>query len=313
MRASIIIPTRGRGAELRVLLRSLRAQSVPLEVLVMDDGDSDETKALVETTFPEVTYHRLGFSKGPTFQRNRGIELASCPICFPFDDDTELPHPRTIEQTLSEFDDPRIGAVGLPFINVRQDQVVRQRAPGEEGTYLIHAFVGAAHAVRRNVFLSVGGYREHFFYMGEEGDLCIRMLQAGHVTIAGRADVMHHFESPRRSMARADFYGRRNDILFVWHNAPLLPMAAHLPGTTVRGLIWAMTVGRYRDMLRGAASGYLNCAICWHERQPVGRDIYALHRRLKRNVFTELTSVEAVLHEIAPRAVAAEGPVRSMA
>ena len=83
--------------------------------------------------------------------------------------------------------------------------------------HVVHAFVGAAHAVRRDVFLKVGGYREHFFFMGEEGDLCLRMMQAGYVTRLGRADPIYHLESSRRDLSRAGFSGRRNDILFAWH------------------------------------------------------------------------------------------------
>ncbi len=74
---SVVIPTRSRGAEIADLLRSLRAQTASLEVLVMDDGASDETRQIIETDFPEVSYHRLGYSQGPAFQRNRGIELVA--------------------------------------------------------------------------------------------------------------------------------------------------------------------------------------------------------------------------------------------
>ncbi len=292
IRASVVIPTRNRDDELKVLLISVRAQTVPLEVLVMDDGASDETRYLIESEFPEVAYHRLGYSKGPAFQRNRGVELARSNIVFPFDDDTELPSPRTIEQTIAAFDDPRVGAVGMPYVNLRLDDIVRQRAPGQDGNYLIHAFVGAAHALRRDVFLSLGGYREHFFYMGEEGDFCVRLLQAGYITIAGRADIMHHYESPRRSLARADYYGRRNDILFVWHNAPLPAMAFHLPTTAINGIFFALTERRYRNMLRGAAAGWVNCATRFSDREPVDPDIYALYRLLKHRVFTPLDQVE---------------------
>src|SRR5438045_1967845 len=98
-KASAVIPTRGRVPELTVLLHALCAQTAPVEIIVMDDGASDETRHLIETEFPQVIYRRIGDGRGPTFQRNRGIELASNNIVFPLDDDTELPSPHTIEQT----------------------------------------------------------------------------------------------------------------------------------------------------------------------------------------------------------------------
>ena len=90
---------------------------------------------------------------------------------FSVDDDTLFVSKNTVEQTLNEFCDSQIGAVGIPYINVRQDRRIQQRAPESKGIYLTFAFVGAAHAVRREIFLKVGGFREQLFIMGEEGDL----------------------------------------------------------------------------------------------------------------------------------------------
>jgi hypothetical protein len=46
--------------------------------------------------------------------------------------------------------------------------------------------------------------------MGEEGDLCLRMLATGYVTRLGCAEPLHHFESPLRGFSRADYCGRRS-------------------------------------------------------------------------------------------------------
>ena len=291
-KASVVIPTRNRVVELTTLLLSLRSQTVPLEILVMDDGANDETKNLVECKFPEVSYYRIGFDKGPTFQRNRGIELATNNIVFPLDDDTELQHSTTIEQTLAEFGDSRVAAVGIPYVNTYQDAIVRQKAPGTAGIYLLHAFIGAAHALRRDVFLRLGGYREHYFYMGEEGDLCLRMLEAGFLTVAGRAAPIRHLESVNRSMARAEYYGRRNDILFVWYNAPFPLMPVHLIGTAIKGFLWSIRVRRPRYMWKGAAAGFWSCLKCWRARAPVMRRTYSLFRHLKQNEITPLSEVD---------------------
>ena len=123
--ASVVIPTRNRVEELRALIRSALGQTVPVEVMVMDDGASPEVADMIQREFPQVRYHSLGTGRGPAFQRNRGIELATAPIVFPLDDDTVIVSPRTVAQTLAEFDHPRVAAVGIPFINIRLDQEVR--------------------------------------------------------------------------------------------------------------------------------------------------------------------------------------------
>jgi GT2 family glycosyltransferase len=292
--ASFVIPTRKRVDELRDLLLSVLAQTVPVEVLVMDDGDSPATAEMLRTEFPSVKHFRLGYGRGPAFQRNRGIELASNPIVFPVDDDTLFPSPHTVAQTLKEFENPRVAAVGIPFINVRQDDVIQQRAPNS-ALNVVHAFVGAAHAVRRDIFNRIGGYREHFFYMGEEGDLCLRLLDAGYVTILGSADAIHHFESPHRDFALANRCGRRNDILFAWHNVPLAYFPFHLAATTLNGMIAGVKAHHPLRMLKGTVDGYLMSIRHWRERRPVSARIYRLQRHLKKYGARPLAEIEGRL------------------
>lgn len=288
------MPTRNRREELRALLISAQKQTLPLEMLVMDDGCSDGTAEMLRTEFPTVKLHQLASERGPAFQRNRGIELATANIVFPLDDDTVFVSPQTAAQTLAEFSAPRIAAVGIPFINIRQDCVVQQRAPSV-GAFAVHAFVGAAHAVRRDVFLKLGGYREHFFYMGEEGDLCLRMMEAGYVTMLGRADPIHHLESPSRNLSRAGFSGRRNDILFCWHNVPMPYLPLQLLGTTLNGLRSAVGSSCLWPMLKGLVSGYASCFQRWNERAPASAVIYRLHRSLKKRGPQLLSQVEKQL------------------
>jgi GT2 family glycosyltransferase len=282
MNASIVIPSCNRIAELRALLYSCLKQTVPVEIIVVDDAANDEIQRMVLEEFAGVRYYRLGKAKGPAFQRNRGIELANNEIVFPVDDDSLFVSRKTVEQTLAEFNHARIGAVGIPYININQDQRVLQSSPCDGAIHVTHSFVGAAHAVRRDVFLHLGGFREHFFYMGEESDLCLRMLSAGYVTRLGNADPIHHVESPRRNMSRASFSGRRNDIRFAWHNVPLPEFPLHLAGTTFNGFKAAFTQGWFRSMVSGTAAGYADLFRRWHERQPVPRDTYRLHRALKK-------------------------------
>ena len=236
-RASFVIPTRGRVELVVDLVKSIERQTTPTEVLIMDDGGSSELADMLRRDFPAVQYHSLGTGRGPGFQRNRGIELATADAVFAIDDDTVLPSANTVQQTLAEFSDPRIAAVAIPYANVRYETLIRHRAPDQASVWVNHAFTGASHAVRRSAFLEAGGYREHFFYMGEEGDLCLRLLNRGYVVRVGAADPIHHLESPLRNSALADFCGRRNDLAFAWHNVPSSRLPLHLLGTTRAHLV----------------------------------------------------------------------------
>ena len=255
--ASVVIPTFNRKDFLRKAITTSLAQTVRVEVIVLDDGSTDGTVEMMAREFPAIRFEQHHGPNGPSFLRNRGSELASAPILFPIDDDSEFVSTQTIAQTLKEFDHPRVGAVGIPFINVRVDQTVNQKATAQGPMQVVQAYVGASHAVRRDVFLKLGGYRAQLFYMGEEGDFCIRMLNAGYVVRLGLADPIHHHESVNRSTFRADFYGRRNNVLFAAHNVPLLQVIPHVVATTVNGLRFGLHVHRFGRMARGLASGWV--------------------------------------------------------
>lgn len=294
--ATLVIPTKNRWPDLQRALQSALTQTVPLEIIVLDDGSTDGSATKVKEAYPQI---RLivceGPSRGPTVRRNQGVELASTPIVFSMDDDAELVSPRTIEQTLAEFDEPRVGIVGIPYIDVQKDQVVRQRTPETSRIMLSEAFVGAAYAVRRAPYLAVGGYREQWFQYGEEGDLSIRMLARGYVVRLGRADPVHHHESPRRHVGRMLALYRRNDVLFAWHNVPWPAFPMHLLGTTLKGLWFGLHAGCLWSSAKGIAKGYADIFRYWSKRVPVPRAVYRLSRRLRKQGPLALDSIQAEL------------------
>jgi hypothetical protein len=99
-------------------------------------------------------------------------------VVFSLDDDAVFSSPLVVEQTLRDFSHPRIGAVAIPYIEPHKANKEMQRAPTREDVWITASYIGTAHAVRRDVFLALGGYREHLVHQGEEGDFCLRMLAA---------------------------------------------------------------------------------------------------------------------------------------
>jgi glycosyltransferase involved in cell wall biosynthesis len=290
--ASLVIPTCNRKAELRALLCSAQKQTASLEIIVMDDGSTDGTAEMMRDEFSGVSYERFPGPNGPSFLRNRGAQRTDATILFFLDDDSVLTSPRTVEQTLAEFDHPRVAAIAIPYINVRYDGRVWQCAPTSADRWVTYAFVGAAHAIRRDIFLEIGGYREHFVYMGEESDFCLRLLEKGYVTCLGRADPIHHLESPRRDNALADRCGRRNDVLFAWQNVPWSTLPLHLAATTVNGILSGIRSRHFLRMLQGTLSGYAGFLSGRYNRKPVPKEIYHLHRRLKKRGPQKLREIE---------------------
>jgi glycosyltransferase involved in cell wall biosynthesis len=273
------------------------------EVLVMDDGSSDDTAEIVRSEFPAVRLVRSQISAGYIVQRNRAALLAGGEVIFSIDDDAIFTSPLTVAQTLQEFNDPRVGAVAIPYLEPRKSSMLHQQAPSPEGVFVTDDFIGTAHAVRKNVFLQLGGYREFLVHQGEEMDFCIRMLAGGRVVRLGRGDVIHHLESPRRDFRRMDFYGRRNDVLFAWQNVPMPYFPAHLLATSVNGLWAGLKVGRSLKMLQGITAGWLGCVTQRYRRQPVPNSVYRIFRQLKKCGPIHLAEIDSLLPPPTPSQV----------
>jgi len=280
--ATVVITTKDRQADLKVAISSALGQTAPIEVLVLDDGSSDGTWDMVRREFPAVRIERSDRSLGYVVQRNRGALLASAPIIVSIDDDAAFSTATTIEAALKAFRNPHIGAVAIPYVDIRRGYTIKQAPPSCIGQYVVNSYVGTAHAVRRDLFLRLGGYRGFLFHQGEESDFCIRLLDAGYFVGLVKADPIYHFESPNRNVERMDVFGRRNDVLFAWYNVPLVDLPLHLLGTTMKGVWFGLWQGRLTPMLRGIWQGYRDIGRQLTKRQPVRRDTYRLSRKLKK-------------------------------
>lgn len=305
---TVVIITKNRVNDLRESIASALSQTAKPEVLVIDDASADGTYDVVHREFPQVRIIRSEQSLGYIVQRNRAAKLCTTPFFFSIDDDAVFSTPTVIEATLREFENPQVGAVAMPVLDVNRGPDVYCRAPDTAQTYVRYDYVGTAHALRRDVFLKLGGYREILIHQGEEEDFCIRLLDSGYVTVAGSAGPIHHFESPRRSWTRMDYFGARNKVLYAWHNVPFPHLPRHLAATTILTAMFSLKPARFLTRLRGVAGAYRVILTGKGRRQPVARATYEVSRQLKRHGPLPLSEIERMLSTAkAPRWLAPRG------
>lgn len=278
MKATVVIATKNRMECLQRAIRSVLSQTLFSELIVIDDGSTDETSRMITKEFPDVILFSHKISKGYISRRNESALLATGEFIFSIDDDAEFSTPYVMEQTLKDFSNSRVGAVAIPYIEPHKDDVLLQKAPDQEGVWCIDRFIGTAHAVRRDLFLKLGGYRENLIHQGEEGDFCIRMLDSGFFVRLGNSDPIIHHESPKRCYKRMDYYGCRNSILFLWQNAPLRFLPLYMLGTTWNCLKWTLIPARLMTRIKGLCSGFLSSFMA--QRKPVSVKTFQIWRSL---------------------------------
>ena len=293
--ASIVITTRNRKEQLACAITSALRQKGNVEVVVMDDGSTDGTYEMLERCFPQVVCHRTERNLGLIEQRNRAARLASGDIIISIDDDAEFGEDATVREVLADFDNPFVGAVAMPYVDVHYSSEVKQRAPSDDTTWIVSEYRGTAHAVRRELFLRLGGYHGYVYRQGEEGDYCQRMLDAGYVVRLGRSVPILHKESPKRDRTSIMQYAARNKVLWAWYNVPSIFLPVHLTATSAVVLTKDSRPGYRWASLRGLLLGSVAVLHEWSERQPVRWESYRLFRSLRKTGPLPFSAVEAVV------------------
>jgi glycosyltransferase involved in cell wall biosynthesis len=109
---SVVVATRNYGPYLAGALRSVLAQTrIDLEIIVIDDGSTDDTPAVVRPFLGDrrIHYHRTD-GLGQSRAKNLGILQARAPLIAFLDGDDEW-LPRKLELQLPLFANPAVGVV----------------------------------------------------------------------------------------------------------------------------------------------------------------------------------------------------------
>jgi glycosyltransferase involved in cell wall biosynthesis/LmbE family N-acetylglucosaminyl deacetylase len=131
--ASVIIPSHNHAAVVGEAITSALAQTIPVEVIIVDDGSTDATPEAVGVfaADPRVRYVRQPHS-GPSSARNLGITLARGAFVMFLDADDTI-EPAKLDRQIRAFD-PTIGWV-LCDVEIRDAAKRRTIRASEQYAY----------------------------------------------------------------------------------------------------------------------------------------------------------------------------------
>jgi glycosyltransferase involved in cell wall biosynthesis len=174
---SVIIPTYNRAATLSRAIESVINQTYPAkEILVMDDGSSDNTREVVEG-FPQVRYFYQE-NAGVSTARNKGAEIAAGEWLIFLDSDDEL-----MNHTLEKFSN---SIKANPTSKVFRCGLILFKNDKEYSYFLSNEiFVGqipGSFAISKTFFQGLGGYDQDLKF-GENTELFFRVGWSGEVPV----------------------------------------------------------------------------------------------------------------------------------
>ncbi|MBY8876175.1 bifunctional polysaccharide deacetylase/glycosyltransferase family 2 protein [Actinacidiphila acidipaludis] len=185
---SVIVPAYNEQECITNTLLSLAASDHPIEVVVVDDGSSDDTAALVEELdLPMVRLIRQPNSGKPA-ALNTGVAAASHDLIVMMDGDTVF-EPATVRELVQPFGDPRIGAVAGNAKVGNRDTLIGawQHIEYVMGFNLdrrmydvldcMPTIPGAVGAFRREALVQVGGMSDDT--LAEDTDVTMALHRAG--------------------------------------------------------------------------------------------------------------------------------------
>jgi cellulose synthase/poly-beta-1,6-N-acetylglucosamine synthase-like glycosyltransferase len=204
---TVVIPAYNEAKVIeRTILSVLASRGVEVEVLVVDDGSTDDTAEVVSRAFyfePRVKLIRLQ-NGGKARALNIGFERAMHDVVVALDADTIfLPH--TIVELARKFDDPRVAAVaGRAAVGNTQHfvsrwqaveyvlgQAIERRAWALLG--VVSVVPGAVGAWHRDAVIEVGGFGTDT--LAEDCDLCVTLQVSGY-RVAYAPDAVALTEAP---------------------------------------------------------------------------------------------------------------------
>ena len=306
--ASVVIPNWNGAHHLPVCLDALRAQTYsPLEVILVDNGSTDGSQALVTGQYPDVHLLALERNLGLTGGNNAGFRLAQGEILISLNNDTEAaPHfVEALVAALREHPAAGMAAAKMRLFDRRdhlhsagdgygRDGIPFNRGVWEkdEGQYdepgWIFGGCGGAVAYRRTMLDEIGSlgsiqgapFDESFFMYCEDVDLNWRAQLTGWKCWYTPQALVYHKLSATGGGPIASYYTGRNTLWVLAKNYPGALLRRYR--SQVLAAQWAVT----RDALRawrGAAArarlrGQLAGVLGWFKMRRAHRALQTARR-----------------------------------
>jgi len=259
-RVSIVIPTYNRARLLREAIQSALAQTHPdREVIVVDDGSTDETADVIAEFGDAVSYLRQE-NAGVAAARNHGASVATGDYLHFLDSDDIL-HPQAIERLLAvmgahpaaglAYGQTSVGTADGPPSPLFVPDATRPAGACPGASELRHLLrrnyihLGAA-LLRRSVWERIGGFNPAFQSICEDWDVWVRAATVGAVEYVPRVVLGYRLQPD----GLTSHYNARNVDRYLANHRAILDTAFAAPAVSAELAPYRPGIEAYHLYLR---------------------------------------------------------------
>jgi glycosyltransferase involved in cell wall biosynthesis len=176
---SVVVPVFNAGVRLHEAISAIERQCYePVEIIVVDDGSTDDTPAAIRRLGSRVRVLRQP-NAGPAAARNRGLSIARGDLFAFLDADDLWPEGKLLLQVGRLTDDPDVDVVlgRISYVPESGSLVPDLRFEDPEARTISNVHLGSG-VYRRTAFERVGGFDETLRF-SEDHDWFLRAREAG--------------------------------------------------------------------------------------------------------------------------------------
>jgi len=273
-RVSVVIPNWNGRHLLQICLPSLQHLTYPhVEIIVVDNGSTDDSIPFVQSEFPTVTLVKLSQNRGFTGAVNAGIQTATGEFIALLNNDTEA-HPDWLTAAMDAFRRrPDVGFIACLMLDYWQREIIngagdmisssgnpfkrgfgRKLTPYFQEEQEVFGACGGAAVYRKTIFDEIGLFDDAYFAYLEDVDWSFRAQLAGYKCLYVPNSIIYHMEGVTAAEVDLDhlakynnpllletprktFWIARNKLYTILKNYPLPLLVRHFPAIVLDGIL----------------------------------------------------------------------------
>ena len=243
---SVIIPSKDNPDVLFRLLESLKKDPIRKQIIVVDNGSTDENKKKIEAALENDSFTYLYQPQEFNYSRmnNLGAELAKEEILLLLNDDMEMVTADAVSRMAGQLLQNGVGAVGAKLLypdgSVIQHIGITNAVDGPVHKFigkddavittggrnrLVHDCLGVTGAclmIKKSDYEAAGGLNEELRVAYNDVDLCFKVYESGKNCVLRPDAIFRHYESLSRgadhlSAEKLDRLSKERALLYANH------------------------------------------------------------------------------------------------